>query len=227
MAKKVAQVKREIESGFNFSKFYFSKPTSVALVTTYVTILVLVLSTLGLSKIIASKPDDDGKIPSLPETEAFAFLPADSIDVPELGDVKTEQQKEAPAKGEVKAEQSSTSQATTYSTPAPAATPVVVEVPKEVTKTVEKEVVKTVEVPKEVVREVEVNKEPEQTYIENYYAPDNSPIGSTPIYINYPDIEEPTAQEESTPTEAQDTEETSSPTQNSQEDAPASTQGAE
>ncbi|MBQ9029213.1 hypothetical protein IJ114_00355 [Candidatus Saccharibacteria bacterium] len=223
MAKKVTRVKREIESSFNFSKFYFSKPTSVALVTTYVTILVLVLSTLGLSKIITPKTDGDNEVPNLPET-TFAFLPADNIEIPELGDANAEPKKETPTTNETNKPSMPESESVLYSTSAPVTTPVVVEVPKEVTRTIEKEVVKTVEVPKdvvktvevpkEVVKEVEVSKEPEQTYLENYYAPDDSPIGPAPIYINYPDVEEPTAQEEAAPTETQGTEEASAPIQN-------------
>ena len=190
MAKKstVKNVKTSVKSGFDFSKFYFSKPTSVVLVTTYATILVLVLGTLGFSKIINPKNFEEQGVPSLPESEPFAFLPADNIEVPELGDVKEEKKPEekqpekAPEKESIKEPTSEV------------ATEVVrtVEVPKETVK----EVVKTVEVPKEVVKEVvkevpvETKKEPEvkQTYFDNYSTPD--PIPYTPeTYENFPDVE--------------------------------------
>lgn len=202
MAKKstVKNVKTSMKSSFDFSKFYFSKPTSVVLVTSYATILLLVLGTLGFSKIINPKNIEEQGIPSLPDSEPFAFLPADNIEVPELGDVEEEPAKTAEQEPKAQlpeipaVEPQETTEIVSNYTPV-YTTPVVVE------KEVVKEVVKTIEVPKEVVKEVvkevpvETKKEPEsspeQTYFENYSAPDAIPYEPT-VYENFPDIEEDT-----------------------------------
>lgn len=200
MAKNTNKVKRSVKSGFDFSKLYFSKPTSVVLVTVYATILVLVLATFGFSKII-TKSNQDTPIPSLPESEAFAFLPTDDIEIPALGDTTPE--KETEKSDSEKDPSEPTTDAP--SIPIQSTSPVVIEkeVKKEiaVTKTVEvpKEVVKTVEVPKEIVKEVvkEIPTSPDQNYFENYTAPGNIPY-TEKTYKNYPDENETYTQETST-----------------------------
>ena len=192
MSKKATEIKRSVESGFNFSKLYFSKPTSVVLVTTYLTILALVLATLGFSKLIVKNNPDDS-IPSLPDNETFAFLPADNIEIPTLGGTEgqtenqTEKTPEQPKNNDAPTEQAKNTE--TYSAPATVVKPVIVE--KEVERTVEK----TVEVPKEVVRTVkrEVVKEipaTNQNYFDNYSAPSDIPYTPERTYENFPDIEE-------------------------------------
>lgn len=205
MIKKTAlkTVKTSLKSGFNFSKFYFSKPASVVLVTTYATILLLVLSTLGFSKIISPKTTEEPGIPPLPNSEPFAFLPADNIEIPELGDVEEPTKESAQKEPEKTPEKIATKEPVSNVITTVEAVRTV-EVPKETVK----EVVKTVEIPKEVIKTVEVEKEvvkevqkeapeeagTEQTYFENYTAPD--PIPYTPeIYENFPDIDEDPAEE--------------------------------
>lgn len=200
MDKKVTKVKAGMKSGFDFSKFYFSKPTSVTLVTIYATILILVLSTLGLSKLITSS-NQDTSVPTLPEAAPFTFLPADNTEVPMLGDTEestpTEPTEEKPTE-EKPANTASVNEADTSTASTPATRQIVVEVPKEVTKTVEveKEVVKTVEVPKEVEKVVEkevvveVEKERELNYFDNYSTPEGIPY-TEDTYENFPDDEVP------------------------------------
>ncbi|MDO4889406.1 MAG: hypothetical protein Q4A25_01780 [Candidatus Saccharibacteria bacterium] len=204
MAKKInsKKVKRSIKSGLDFSKFYFSKSTSVVLITSYSIILLLALSVLGFSNLI-SAPSPDNGIPSLPEKEPFAFLPADNLEVPTLGEVDATKDEpkepETPEKPEETTPESIAEEPapTEIATPAAAETPMIStpvrivekEVPKEVVKVVEKEVVK--EVVKEVPKETPAKNEPEQTYYDNYTAPEITPIGDFPEYKNFPDeIEE-------------------------------------
>ena len=159
MAKKInrRKLKQSAKSSFNFSKAYFNKSTSVALITTYISILLLAFATLGLSKIINPK-ETDQKVPSLPETTPFAFLPADNIDVPSLGEAKPKSE-EKPTditdKSEEKPQETAveiTPEEPASETPTVVEVPIIVEVEKEVVKTVEKPVVK--EITKEVVKEV-------------------------------------------------------------------------
>ncbi|MBQ8992126.1 hypothetical protein IJ090_01680 [Candidatus Saccharibacteria bacterium] len=207
---RINRIKRSIESGFDFSKIYFSKPTSVALVTIYATTIVLVLATLGFAKLLGPTNDDPNisNIPNLPDSEPFAFLPADNVEIPVLGDVAednaSKEESSSAASEEPVAETPTTETAPTYN--APVAVPVVVEkevikeVPKEVVKTVEKEVVKTVEVEKEVPVKIEneTPPEPEQVRYENYYAPEielpTPPEDIADQYQNFPD-DEPAAEE--------------------------------
>ncbi|MBR3366053.1 hypothetical protein IKG48_02965 [Candidatus Saccharibacteria bacterium] len=191
MAKKstIKNVKTSVKSGFDSSRFYFSKPTSVVLITTYVTILLLVLGTLGFSKIINPKNLGEQGVPSLPSSEPFAFLPADNIEVPELGDVEEKPEEKIEAKEPEQAPEKEFIKEPVAE--AVTATVQNVEIPKEIVR----EVVRTIEVPKEVVKEVpvETKKEPEQTYFENASAPEGIPY--TPpetTYENFPDIEEDT-----------------------------------
>lgn len=207
MAKKIdsKKVKRNLKSGLNFSKFYFSKSTSVVLITSYSVVLFLAFAVLGFSSLI-SAPNSDNNVPSLPEKEPFAFLPADNLEVPVLGEVEPEKEPEKETKKEpekpieeIKSEPA-VSQPTVAETPVIASREVVRTVEKEVVKEVPKEVVKVVE--KEVVKEVPVEKpaEPEQTYYDNYTAPEITPIGDFPEYKNFPD-EDPAKAPESSSTE--------------------------
>lgn len=196
MAKKInsKKVKQSVKSGLNFSKFYFSKSTSIILITTYSVVLFLALAVLGFSNLILPK-STSSEVPSLPEKEPFAFLPADNIEVPSLGDTESETAPEKqPAKEEKTSEESTISAPEAVTTPAIAETSVTVvekEVVKEVVKEVPKEVVKVVE--KEVAKETpkEIPKEPEQTYYDNYTAPDLTPIGEFIEYENFPDEDFP------------------------------------
>ena len=219
MAKKIdsKKVKRSVASGLNFSKFYFSKSTSIVLITSYSVILVLAFAVLGFSGLI-SAPSVDESVPKLPEKEPFAFLPADNPEVPVLGDVETpsketENTTEAPASTESTHSTEETIPAPkTIETPAVAEAPaiaepqvkivekaVVKEVPKKVVKVVEKEVVKEVikETPAEKLDE-NAPKEPEKTYYDNYAAPEIiAPVDEYSKYQNFPDkIEEVSKEDE-------------------------------
>lgn len=211
------KIKRSVKSGLSFSKLYFEKSTSVVLITAYSTILFLALAIFGLSNLIAPR-SGSGEIPTLPEKEPFAFLPVEDPDIPVLGDVEAvvESKNEEDTVAEDSAvleEQVLVGSFTSQS--ASEETPTVVESPREMIKIVEKEVVK--EVPREVVKivekeapkveesteSVELEKsiepvEPEQTYFDNYVAPEASPIGDFPEYENFPDeVEEVSGEDES------------------------------
>ena len=109
---KVSRPKKLGRSSFNFSQFYFSKPVTIVLVSTYATVLVVVIATLALSNLL--KKDDSG-VPETPESEAYAFQPVNEgeIDVPVLGDV--EEKTEEDATGD---ESSENTQTPTISAPA-------------------------------------------------------------------------------------------------------------
>ena len=185
MAKKInsKKVKRSIKSSLDFSKIYFSKSTSVVLITTYSVVLFLALSVLGFSSLIAHLSTSN-EVPSLPEEEPFAFLPADNLEVPTLGDVEPEKE---PKKSEEKP-QETPAEEVPKEQPVVASTPVAT---REVVRTVVKEV------PKEVVKVVQ-KEEPTQEYYDNYPAPKAGPIGDFPVYENFPDedpvVEEPTTE---------------------------------
>lgn len=203
MAKKInpEKVKRSIKSSFDFSKFYFSKSTSVILITTYSTILFLSLATLGFSQLI-DPVKSPSNIPTLPEKEPFAFLPADNLEVPALGEVE-----KAPADEPLETAEKLEN---AVAVPQPAIAEAPASAPVEIIKTVEKEVIK--EVPKEVIKIVEKEVpvktpetkpettaetkpetkpiEPEQTYFDNYYAPEIVLPDDVPTYENFPDEEE-------------------------------------
>lgn len=200
MAKKInpKKVKRSIKSSLDFSKFYFSKSTSVVMITSYSIILVLAFSVLGFSSLI-SAPKTDETVPSLPEKEPFTFLPADNLEVPALGEVEPEKTpKKEPEKTEEPMEKINPTPA--VSQPAIAKAPIAAprEVVKTVVKEVPREVVKVVE--KTVVKETPAPKpaEPEQTHYYNYDAPEATPIGEFPVYENFPDedpvVEAPTTE---------------------------------
>ena len=206
MSKKIVlkTVKTSVKSGFNFSKFYFSKPISVVLVTTYATILLLVLSTLGFSKIITPKATEEQGVPSLPNSEPFAFLPADNIEVPELGDIEEAPEEKSPEKEPEKTPEKIATEEPVSNAVVSIQTAKTAETPKETAKTVTapKKTIKTVEPQKEPTKETlkEVTKETgtEQIYFDNYYAPDPIP------YIietdeNLPDAEEERTEEKTDP----------------------------
>lgn len=202
MAKKInpKKVKRSLKSGLNFSKFYFSKSTSVVMITSYSAILLLAFSVLGFSSLI-SAPKTDEDVPSLPEEEPFTFLPADNLEVPALGEVEPEKEAEKTPKEEPEKPLEEVKPAPAVSQPIIAKAPAVAprEAVKTVIKEVPKEVVKVVE--KQVIKEVPVEKpiELEQTHYYNYEPPKMSPRNDFPVYENFPDedpaVEEPTTED--------------------------------
>lgn len=194
---RLKKLQRRLSSGLNFSKIYFKKPISIVLITSYATILILLLAILGFSKLINPVKSDDS-IPSLPESETFAFLPADNLEVPVLGDTDTKEP--STEKTTSKETTKDTSKEPIKNTTSPSNTPTPVVVEKEVVKTVEvpKEVVKTVEkkVVKEVIKETPVHIEqenppqPEQVYYDNYDMPEGIPYTPPESPKNFPDTED-------------------------------------
>lgn len=221
-----AKIARTAKTSFDTFRLYLKKPASIIFFSAYAVVTLLILSTIGFSKLI-NLGTPDSSVPSLPETEGFAFLPADNLEVPTLGetDDKTPESSAEPTKdsatSEAPAETSTETTLAETSTPEPSApsynapttvyTPVIVEkevikeVPKEVVKEVTKEVIK--EVPVETKQQqVETPKNPESKAPESQIEPEqisydnyDAPELSFPDEEqNFPDVEE-TAEEATHP----------------------------